>query len=127
MNERIKTGDRKAIKREYKESYRPAGVFQLRNTATGKVLVGSSANLPAISNRLRMQLDAGTDLMHPELQRDWKALGGAGFAFEVLEELTPPEGPGWDPADDLRALESLWLEQLAPYGEKGYNRRPKSS
>ncbi len=45
--------------------------------------------------------------------------------FETLEELTPPEGPGWDPTDDLAALEQLWLEQLEPYGEKGYNRRPK--
>jgi hypothetical protein len=117
--------DRKSIKREYKESYRPAGVFQIRNTTNGKVLVGSSANLPAIFNRLRMQLDAGGYLMSPELQRDWKTLGAGAFVFEVLEELTPPEGPGWDPRDDLAALEALWLEQLAPYEEKGYNRRPR--
>lgn len=126
MNERASNADRKAIKREYKESYRPAGVYQVRNTSNGRILVGSSANLPARWNRLRMQLDAGLDRMYPELQRDWKELGGAAvFVFEVLEELEPPEGPGWDPADDLAALEALWLEQLEPYGEKGYNRRAK--
>ena len=87
--------------------------------------MGSSANLPAIFNRLRLQLDAGNYVMLPELQRDWKELGADAFAFETLEELEPPEGPGWDPSDDLATLEKLWLEQLEPYGEKGYNRRPK--
>ena len=125
MNERGSNAERKAIKREYKESYRPAGVFQVRNTENGRILVSSSPNLPAIFNRLRMQLDAGMYAYHPELQRDWKTLGADAFAFEVLEELKPPEGPGWDPSDDLAALEALWLEQLQPYDEKGYNRRPK--
>jgi hypothetical protein len=127
MNERNSNADRKAIKREYKETYRPAGVYQLRNTTNGRVLVGSSANLPGIWNRLRMQLDAGGYVMYPELQQDWKALGGtAAFVFEVLEELEPPEGPGWDPSDDLAALQALWIEQLQPFEAQGYHRRPKS-
>lgn len=127
MNERNSNADRKAIKREYKETYRPAGVYQLRNTANGRVLVGSSANLPGIWNRLRMQLDAGMYAMYPELQQEWKALGGtAVFVFEVLEELAPPEGPGWDPSDDLAALQELWIEQLQPYDAQGYHRRPKA-
>jgi hypothetical protein len=125
MNDRTSNADRKAIKREYKESYRPAGVFQLRNTANGRIYVASSPNLPAISNRLRLQLDAGGFVMLPELQREWKQFGGDAFVFETLEELEPPEGPGWDPSEDLAALEKLYLEQLEPWGEKGYNRRPK--
>ena len=125
MNERSSNADRKAIKREYKETYQPAGVYQLRNTVDGRVYVASSKNLPAIRNRLRMQLDGGTFVMLPELQRDWTALGGDKFVFETLEELTPPDGPGWDSTDDLAALEQLWLEQLEPWGEKGYNRPPK--
>ena len=126
MNERSSNADRKAIKREYKETYRPAGVYQLRNTTNGRILVGSSANLPGIWNRLRMQLDAGMYAMYPELQREWKEVGGtASFAFEVLEELKAPEGPGWDPREDLEALETLYIEQLQPYDAKGYPRRPK--
>jgi len=125
MSERVSGKDRRAISREYKESYRPTGVYRLRNTSNGRILVGSSVNLPAIFNRLRMQLDGGTYVKHPELQRDWKALGAAAFELEVLQELEPPEGPGWDPTDDLAALEALWLEELEPYGEKGYNRRPQ--
>jgi hypothetical protein len=126
MNERASNAERKAIRREYKESYRPAGVFQVRNTASGRILVGSSPNLPAIFNRLRMQLDAGMYVFYPDLQSDWKTLGADAFAFEVLEQLEPPDAPGWDPREDLEALETLWLEQLEPYGEKGYNRPSKS-
>ena len=125
MSDRTSNADRKAIKREYRERYRPAGVFQVRNTTNGRIFVSSSPNLPAIFNRLRLQLDAGGYLMLPELQRDWKTLGGDAFVFETLEELQPPEGPGWNPAEDLAALEKLYLEQLQPYGEKGYNRPPR--
>ena len=127
MSERISAKERKAIAREYKESYRPTGVYRIVNQTNGRMFVGSSVNLPAIFNRLRMQLDAGGYLMHSELQRDWQELGAEAFAFEVLQELEPPEGPGWDPAEDLAALEALWLEELSPYDEKGYNRRPKAS
>jgi hypothetical protein len=126
MNERSSNAERKAIKREYKESYRPAGVFQVRNTTNGRILVSSSPNLPAIFNRLRMQLDSGMYVLHPDLQSDWRTLGANAFVFEVLEELEPPDAPGWDPREDLEALETLWLEQLQPYDEKGYNRRSKS-
>ena len=127
MNESSSNAERKAIKREYKETYRAAGVYQLRNTTNGRVLVGSSANLPGIWNRLRMQLDAGMYAMYPELQQEWKEVGGTpAFVFEVLEELKAPEGPGWDPREDLEALEKLYIEQLQPYDAQGYHRRPKS-
>lgn len=114
--------DRRALKREYKESYRPMGVFQIRNTVSGRILVASSVNLPAIFNRMRMQLNTGSYLMHRELQADWKEIGEDAFAFEVLEELDPPEAPGIDPSDDLAALLELWIDELQPYGERGYNR-----
>jgi hypothetical protein len=34
--------------------------------------------------------------------------------------------PGYDPRDDLRALEALWLDRLQPYGERGYHTAPGS-
>lgn len=101
------------------------GVFRLRNKKNGKSLVSKSVNLPAIFNRLRMQLESGGYLMHPALQEDWREQGADAFVFEVLEELVPDDSPDWDPTADLEALEELWLEQLEPYDERGYNRRPK--
>ena len=37
----------------------------------------------------------------------------------------PSDRPGYNPADDLKALEALWLEKLMPFEERGYNARPK--
>lgn len=116
---------RREAKRAYKESYRPMGVFQIRNLSNGKRYVGSSVNLPAIFNRMRMVLKTNGHVKEPVLQREWNELGEEAFVFEVLEELEPPDAPGWDPREDLDALEQLWLEQLQPYGERGYNRRPR--
>jgi hypothetical protein len=116
---------RRELKREYKESRRPMGVFQVRNTATGRILVDASVNLPAIFNRLRAQLGLGAYLKNRALQADWDELGADAFAFEVLEELEPPDAPGYDPTGDLQAMRELWIEQLQPFGERGYNRSPE--
>ena len=118
--------DRRALIRSYKETPRPMGVYRVRNIRDDRSLVGSSVDLPSILNRERAQLRLGAH-RNVALQRDWNALGPDAFAFEVLDTLTPPEGqPGWDPADDLRVLEALWLERLQPFDERGYNGRPKA-
>ncbi|MDX1383508.1 MAG: GIY-YIG nuclease family protein [Thermoanaerobaculia bacterium] len=117
--------ERRAIVREYKESYRPMGVYRLTNRVNGKMFVAASPNLPAIFNRLRMELRANGHLKHPQLQADWNEHGEEAFDFEVLEELAAPEAPGVDVSGDLAALESLWLEELEPWGERGYNRAPR--
>ena len=35
------------------------------------------------------------------------------FVFEVLDTLTPSQEEGYNPADDLAALEDMWLEKLS--------------
>ena len=115
--------DRKARIREYKESRRPMGVYRVRNTANGKSLVGSSLNLPAILNRHRAQLEMGLHA-NRALQRDWIEFGPEAFEFETLDTLKPPDQPGYDPSEDLRVLEEMWLEKLLPYDDRGYNGRP---
>jgi hypothetical protein len=86
--------------------------------------VSNSVNLPAIFNRHKMQLQAGSH-QNKALQADWNQFGEAGFAFEILDELTPKEDPAYDHRDDLVLLEDMWLEQLQPYGERGYNQPKK--
>lgn len=114
--------DRKALIREYKETPRTMGVGAVRNTTNGKVLLVSSRDLPAMLNRQRAQLSLDA---HPNraLQQDWNALGPAGFVFQVLDTLKPDDTPGYDPAEDLRTLEALWLEKLSPFEPAGYHRR----
>lgn len=118
--------DRKELIRQYKETPRPMGVFRVLNTATGRCLVGTSIDLPSVLNRERAQLRLGGH-RNEELQRDWKIFGANAFVFDVLDTLTPPDEPGYDPSDDLRVLEQMWLEKLSPFEERGYNRRPRSS
>ncbi len=115
--------DRKARVREYRESRRPMGVYQVRNTVDGKLLVGVTTDLPSMLNRIKTQLFAGLHSCRA-LQQDWDRLGPEAFAFEVVDTLAPPDDPGADPTDDLRLLEQLWLEELAPYGARGYNVEP---
>jgi hypothetical protein len=116
--------DRKTLTRQYKETPRPMGVYCVRNTANGKCLVGSSVNLPAMLNRHQAQLRMGAHA-NRALQSDWKQFGPETFVFETLDTLKPPDQPGYDPSDDLRVLEELWLEKLSPFGERGYNGKPK--
>lgn len=111
--------DRKSLIRQYKETPRPAGVFRVANGRTGKSLVGSSSDAPAMLNRIRAQLQMGS---HPNraLQADWNAHGADAFSFEVLDLLSPKEGADADAAEDLRVLEHLWLEKLGRSGEASY-------
>ena len=117
--------DRKAAIREYKDSHRPMGVYQIRNTINEKVWIDSSVNVPAKFNRYKLQLNAGS---HPSktLQADWNEFGEDAFEFELLEPLEPRCDPNYDHAGDLECLEDLWLKKLEPYGEKGYNERKKT-
>ena len=122
--------DRKARVREYKETPRPAGIYQIRNTAKNISLLGSSVNLPGILNRHRFELQNGSHRIQ-ELQRDWNELGAQAFEFKVLDELKHKQEPGYDPAEDLAILLEMWLEKIraagaAVYGATG-QRKPVST
>lgn len=112
---------RQELKRAYQERPKQAGVFQIKNVASGKVLLGSSLNLDGALNRHRFMLSIGG---HPnkELQQDWSRLGAEAFVCEVLEVVKLAEDPHFNISDELTLLEQIWLEQLQPFGERGYNR-----
>jgi len=117
--------DRKALSREYKNTPRTMGIGVVRNTANGKVLLLAGRDIPSLLNRHLAQLRLGAH-RNQDLQQDWLGGGEKSFSFEVLDTLTPKDTPGYDPADDLLALEQLWLEKLAPFAPAGYNPRPTS-
>lgn len=112
---------RQELKRAYQERPKPAGVFQIKNTISGKMLLGSSLNLDGALNRHRFMLSIGG---HPnsELQQDWTQYGADAFVYEVLELVKVTEEPHFNLGDELTLLEQIWLEQLQPFGERGYNR-----
>jgi hypothetical protein len=117
--------DKQSKKREYKNTTRPMGVYQIKNKVNGKVLIGSSPNLPAILNRFKAELKMSC-CRNTVLQEEWKQFGPDVFEFKDLEILEPLDDPIYDPAEDLHFLEEQWTEKLKPYGDKGYNIPPKS-
>lgn len=119
------TSRRAELKQAYKEKPPAMGVYAVRNKANGKVLVGTSLNLPGALNRVRFELTKIGHRTYPALQEDWNRFGADSFTFEVLDVLPPPEEPGVDPREELKVLEALWLERLRPYGDAGYNTPPK--
>ena len=101
------------------------GVFLIRNTVTDKVFLASGQNLTGIMNRHKFELVHGSH-KNKELQADWNKLGPSNFAFEVVEQVDPPTDAHFDAKQELRFMEDLWLAELKPFGERGYN-QPKLS
>ena len=108
------------IKREYKERKKPAGVFQVKNTENGKVLLGSSLNLEGPLNSHKFMLTIGRH-RNEALQKEWNEYGPTHFVFEILEVVKFTDDPNFNLNDELTLLEQIWLEKLQPFGERGYN------
>ncbi len=113
--------NRKELIKEYKSSLRPMGIVQVKNMRNNRVYITASANTAGTINSIRFQLKMGTFLPSPELAKDWKELGEQSFSFEVIDELKPVDEPGYDYKDDLNELETMWMEKIKPFGERGYH------
>ena len=111
---------KKDIKREYKERKKPTGVFQVKNTVNGKVLLGSSLNLEGSLNKHKFMLTIGNH-QNKAIQEDWNEYGPDKFVFEILEVVKIKDDPNFNLSDELTMLEQIWLDELQPLGERGYN------
>jgi hypothetical protein len=116
--------DRKALTRLYRETPRPMGIAVICNLDNGKRLFIAGRDLPSLINRNRTQLKLGAH-GNRTLQADWNALGADHFELAIVDTLEPKDTPGYDPTDDIRALEAMWLEKEQPFEPSGYHRRPK--
>ena len=112
------------IKREYKERQKPAGLFQVKNTVNGRVLLGSSLNLEGPLNSHKFMLMIGKH-RNEALQKEWNEYGPEKFAFEILEVVKVKDDPNFNLNDELTLLEQIWIEKLQPFGERGYNTEPR--
>jgi hypothetical protein len=113
-----------ALKASYKVMAFQAGVYQIKNIQSGKIYIGSSADILSMFNRFQTELRFGSCRIK-QLQADWKAQGESSFAFEALDVLEPPKGERKVSPDDLAELEQLWLEKLQPWDASGYNSKPR--
>ncbi len=112
---------RKELINEYKQTKFRMGVFAIRNISNGKIFIGSAPNLDLIWNSQKFKLELGGH-SNEALQQDWKIYGGDNFTFEILHELTQSDDPSTNARAELKTLEELALEEIQPYGEKGYHK-----
>jgi hypothetical protein len=99
----------------YERRERRAGVYLMRNTVTGRVLIGSSPDLQSVRNRLEFgQMTGSAGVLDRRMVSDAREHGMASFELEELDVL--PEAPGASAAEeaaDLDELAALWREKLA--------------
>jgi group I intron endonuclease len=117
--------DRKKLKREYKDTIQPMGIYSISNLRNGKILIGSALDLKGKLNSIKFQLEMGS-YINKELQKDFNLFGQNNFSFEILDYLEPKEDQGHNYAAELKVLEEIWLEKLQPYDLNGYNLRNDS-
>ena len=104
---------RKQIIEQYKQRQVIGGVFQIRNTNTGKIYVDASVDLAGSQNRFAFAQSTGSAIVY-KLQRDWAAQGADTFTFEILEEISKDENQSdAEFKADVKALKEIWLEKLA--------------
>ena len=116
---------KKDLKEEYKKIIHPKGVFKISNLINGKIFVSSSPNLDSKWNSQKMQLNAKT---HPnfDLQKDWDEFGENNFVYEIVDTIDLKDSePKKNYSADIKELEEMYLEELQPFDEKGYNKRKK--
>ncbi len=103
---------RKELLRAYKEQKQTGGVYVIRNTVTGRVLLQSAANLAGAGHRFGFA--QGThSCVHRALAADWKTYGAAAFAFEILETLVQGDAQTNESfLEDLKTLKAIWDEKL---------------
>ena len=97
---------KKELKESYKQ-YKPVmGVFQVRNTVNGKVLIDSSKDVLSKWNRHQTELRFGSH-RKKELQNDWTALGSENFTFEILSELKYAEKENINYSKEVELLKEM--------------------
>jgi DNA-binding HxlR family transcriptional regulator len=113
--------DKKELKKKYKQTLPPMGIYQIKNLVNGKILIGHTKNLNAKFNSYKFQLAANLH-SNKYLQEEYNKFGDENFTIEVLDRLEPKEDLTINYENDLITLEELWLEKLKPFNEKGYNK-----
>ncbi|WP_213621177.1 DUF2087 domain-containing protein [Paenibacillus sp. J22TS3] len=112
--------DRKQeLKMLAKEIKIEAGVYQIRNKKNGKIYLDSTPNLKTVNGQ-EFSLNMGSH-MCKELQKEWTEMGKENFVIEVLETVKEKEGVRLDMKDTLKKMKEKWMNELQPYGEKGYH------
>ena len=115
---------KKELRRQFEEVSIEAGVYEVKNTENQKIFIGKTPNLKTL-NGMKHILNMGAN-NNKELQSDWNHFGQDAFIFTILEVLEKSDDPSFNEKRALEQLEEKWLIEKQPFGERGYNRKPKA-
>lgn len=109
--------DRNEIKKNYKNTPTPMGIYIIKNLKTGKIYIGSSLNIPGKINSNKFQLSSNCHV-NSVLQKEYNLYGENNFLIEALDYLKPKDELNYNYNDDLAVLLDLWKEKLTSSGEE---------
>jgi hypothetical protein len=107
---------RKELKEQARQTAPEAGVYGIRNTETGRVLIASSRNLKNVANRIEFAKSTNaTTFFDHRISAEVKAYGIQAFTFEPIETISvKPDMTTAQLDADLKALEELVLLRFDP-------------
>ena len=115
---------KKELRRQFEAVPVEAGIYEVQNTENQKIFIGKTPNLKTL-NGMKHILNMGAN-NNKELQADWNHFGQDAFTFTILEVVEKSEDPSFNEKKALEQLEEKWLIGKQPFGERGYNRKPKA-
>jgi hypothetical protein len=109
------TDRRRELRTSYEQRTPEAGIYALRNTDSGKILVCSSTDLRSVRNRFDFARSTGSvGALDGRVASDARKVGVAAFALEILDRLSvEPDMTPDQLSADLAELERLWKAKLA--------------
>ncbi|AKG52974.1 hypothetical protein DGWBC_0287 [Dehalogenimonas sp. WBC-2] len=103
---------RKTLISDYKQRKITGGVFKVTNTATGRYLLDSAADIQARQNAFNFSVSTNNAFDY-KMRKDWQEFGSAVFKFEVLDSIDKKESQSQEQfVEDLKTLEQIWVEKL---------------
>ncbi len=102
---------RSELKKQYRETPPPMGIYAIRSLSSGRVIVEASMKVHAAMNRARFELDHKSH-RDKQLQNDWLALGPDTCRFEVIDLVKRRDDPAFDYKAELAGLLTMWREEL---------------
>lgn len=109
--------DKREIKKAYKETKQPMGVYAIRIEGEERVFLDFATDLQARFNRHRTELRFGSH-RNKELQALWNGRGESAFRFAVVDELEHEEEGPSNVREELETLAEMWTGKMTDRGER---------
>jgi hypothetical protein len=104
---------RKELKQRYEQRKIVGGVYLIKNTRGGKMLLEATTDIRGSKNRFDFSQKTGS-CVDMRIQSDWKKWGADAFVFEVLEEYEKGDSQTMNEfQSDISVLKALWDEKLS--------------